>query len=307
MTLEEGLAAYCLCAQAEGRSPRTIQWVTSSVRYFGNFLGGNPDVSTITADDLRRFIIELQGRHKFQNHPFTPPQEGRLSDQTVETLFRGIRSFYGFLKREEYIARNPMEKVRKPKVAPKVISTFCERELEKLLCQPDRKTRRGYRDYAIMLLLVDSGARVGEVSKLRADDVDIEGGFLIAHGKSGQRPIFFGRKVAGSLLKYKLKYRFEPLGHDGFFVAQGGRPMTVSRIEHVVRRYGEMAKLGRVHPHKLRHSSAVLYLRAGGDVFSLQRRLGHRSLAATRLYASLADSDVRAQHLKFGLGDRLRI
>ena len=68
-TLSDALTAYRICAQAEGRSPRTIQWITSSIRYFAEFLGGDQDISTITANDLRRFIIGLQGAKKYRNHP----------------------------------------------------------------------------------------------------------------------------------------------------------------------------------------------------------------------------------------------
>jgi integrase/recombinase XerD len=306
-TLRQALTAYTLCARAEGRSARTIEWITRSVGYFAEFLGGDPDVSTITADDLRRFIVGLGERPKYGNHRYKRPQEGKVSPQTVNTYFRAIRAFFGHLKREEYISRNPAERVRAPKVQAKVIPTLSERELERLLSQPDRKTRRGYRDFALMLLLVDTGARVGEIAGLSTDDVDVENSYIKADGKSGQRFIPFGRKVANVLMKYKLRYRFEPVGNGSFFVTQGGRPMTVGRIDTVVRRYGQMAKLGRVHPHKLRHSSSVLYLRNGGDPFSLQRKLGHRSLQMTRYYCNLADSDVRSQHLRYGVADRLRI
>jgi integrase/recombinase XerD len=60
------------------------------------------------------------------------------------------------------------------------------------------------------------------------------------------------------------------------------------------------------NPHKLRHSSSVIYLRNGGDAFSLQKKLGHSSLEMTRHYCNLADADVRAKHLMFGVVDRLK-
>jgi len=72
-TLFDALAAYRICAKAEGKSPKTIKWVTSSVTYFSNFLGDNPDIEAITANDLRGFIIGLQDTHKFSHHPFNKP------------------------------------------------------------------------------------------------------------------------------------------------------------------------------------------------------------------------------------------
>jgi hypothetical protein len=60
LTLSDALNAYRICARAEGKSPRTIEWIACSVKYFGDFLGGDPDISAVTADDFRRFIIALQ-------------------------------------------------------------------------------------------------------------------------------------------------------------------------------------------------------------------------------------------------------
>ena len=68
-TLTEAMAAYRICAEAESKSPRTVEWIMSSVAYFRDYLGCDPDVFTITADDLRGFIIALKKRPKFLNHP----------------------------------------------------------------------------------------------------------------------------------------------------------------------------------------------------------------------------------------------
>ena len=83
-TLSDALAAYRICAQAEGKSPRTVQWITSSVGYFADFLGGNHNISTITANDLRRFIIALQQCKKYRNHPYNKPQQARLPAQSID-------------------------------------------------------------------------------------------------------------------------------------------------------------------------------------------------------------------------------
>jgi len=95
MKLSDAITAYKICAKAEGKSPRTIGWVTSSVGYLAKFLGGDPEISSITADDFRRFIIALQATRKFNDHPYNKPQEGKLSPQSIETYCRAIRAFFG--------------------------------------------------------------------------------------------------------------------------------------------------------------------------------------------------------------------
>ena len=307
-TISEALTAYRICAKAEGRSPKTLDWITSSVRYFREFLGGDADIGTLTANDLRRFIIALQSSHRYSKHPCVRPQQDKLSAQSVETYARAIRAFFGFLHREGLILDNPLQKVKMPKVPKKLVLTFTERELQELLSQPDKSTDRGFRDYTLLLTFADTAARLSEVANLNVDDVDLENGYLRVTGKGAkERFVPFGQKVAKALLKYKLKHRPQPLANDRFFLTVDGRPLDPRRIQKIMVEYGNKAGLKRCYAHKLRHTSSVMYLRNGGDPFSLQRKLGHSSLQMTRHYANLADSDVKAKHMKFGVVDRLKV
>lgn len=306
--LSDALAAYRICAKAEGRSDRTIGWATSSVGYFADFLGGDPDISSITADDLRRFIIALQNTGKFRNHPCCRPQETKLSPVSIQTYCRGVRAFFGYLCREEFIQVNPMARVRIPRAPVRVVPTFSEQQLQRLLASPDKKTSTGFRDYALMLTYLDSSARLSELANMLVGDVDLENGYLRVLGKDRrERYLPIGQKAAKALLKYKLMHRPQPLANDRFWLTRNGRPLTAERIEKIISIHGKKAGLPRCYAHKLRHTSSVMYLRNGGDLFSLQKKLGHASLQMTRHYCNLADADVRAAHLKFGVVDRLKI
>ena len=139
--ISQAVTAYRICAQAEGRSPKTVQWIVSSVNYLASFLGGDVEVSSITANDIRKFIISLQHSNKYRNHPYTVPQDTLLSPQSIETYCRAIRAFFGYLKREELIDINPFEKVKIPKIQKKIVPTFTEAEVVKLLSQPDKRSR----------------------------------------------------------------------------------------------------------------------------------------------------------------------
>jgi len=309
MTLEDALVAYKTYARAEGKSPKTVAWVSSSVGYFSQFLGpGKLDTDVISGNDLRRFIIALQSKPRYANHPHTKPQPAKLSAQSIETYCRAIRAFFGFLKREGFIEDNVMAKVKMPRVPETVIPTFSEKELERLLGQPDKTSNEGFRDYCLLLTFIDTGIRLSELACLKYDDIDYEQNLFRVMGKGlRERFVPFGRRVAKVLMKYQLKCRPEPVGTDNFWLRRDGRPLLPKRIEKLVRFYGKKAGLKRCYAHKLRHTSAVMYLRNGGDVFSLQKKLGHRSLLMTRHYSNLADSDVRAQHLRYGVADRLKI
>ncbi len=309
MTLQDALVAYRTYARAEGKSPKTIAWITSSVGYFADFLGPEQqDIGTITGNDLRRFIIALRDKPKFANHPYNKPQQAKLSLQSIETYCRAIRAFFGFLKREDFITNNVMAKVKMLKVPEVVIPTFSEKEVARLLSQTNRGTNEGFRDYCLLLTLIDTSIRLSELANLKTDDIDYEQNLFRVMGK-GQKERFvpFGRRVAKALMKYQLKCRPVAVGTDNFWLRRDGRPLLPKRIEKLISAYGKRAGLKRCYAHKLRHTSSVMYLRNGGDVFSLQKKLGHRSLVMTRHYSNLADSDVRRQHLAYGVADRLKI
>jgi integrase/recombinase XerD len=306
--LSDALTAYRICAKAEGKSPRTIGWVTSSVGYFARFLASDPDILSITGDDLRRFIITLQNTNKFQDHPFNKPQETNISALSIQTYCRGIRAFFGHLLREELIQANPMANVRMPRAPAKVVPTFSEQEIQRLLASPNRRTDTGFRDYALMLTYLDTSARLSELANMAVGDVDLENGYIRVLGKNKrERYLPIGQKVAKALLKYDLNHRPQPMGNDRFWLTRDGLPLMPNRIEKIIGTHGKKAGLSSCYPHKLRHTSSVMYLRNGGDPFTLQKKLGHSSLQMTRHYCNLVDSDVRKAHLKFGVADRLKI
>jgi len=71
MTLQDALVAYKTYGRAEGKSPKTIRWITSSVGYFADFLGHQPqDIASIAGNDLCGFIIALQGKRRFSLNGF---------------------------------------------------------------------------------------------------------------------------------------------------------------------------------------------------------------------------------------------
>jgi len=309
MTLSDALTAYRTYARAEGKSPKTITWITSSMGYFADFLGPDQqDIAGITGNDLRRFIIALQGKHKFSHHPYAKPQAALLSPQSIETYSRAVRAFFGFLHREGFNDINPMAGVKMPRVPETVIPVLSEKEVVKLIAQPDKNSNQGFRDYAIMLTFIDTTVRLSELAGLKAGNIDYEQNLLLVMGKGQkERYVPFGMKVAKILMKYQQKHRPQPVGTDNFFLRFDGQPLKPSRIERLFAQYAKKAGLKRAYAHLMRHTSSVLYLRNGGDPFSLQKKLGHRSLTMTRHYSELADSDVRDKHLKYGVADRLNL
>jgi integrase/recombinase XerD len=298
------IGGYCLCAQSEAKSSKTIEMVRSSVKYLEEFLCSqqlSTDAADIGVSEIRMFIVHLQQKNRFSSHPYAKPQQGRLSGHTVNCYLRSIRAFWSWLLSEEIVDRNPFAKIRIPKPPRKIIPTFSKPQFQTLLGVINTSTPEGYRDMSIILVLLDTGLRVSELTSLTLPDVRLAEGVLKVFGKGRkERLIPIGKASQRVLWNYVNRYRPQPANPrcDLVFLTKDGWPLTKNRIQKLMGKYGKRAGIEgvRCSPHTLRHTGAVMFLRNGGDVFNLQRLLGHSSLEMTRHYCELADVDVKRAH-----------
>jgi len=174
-------------------------------------------------------------------------------------------------------------------------------EMDALLAAPNQSTRQGQRDYAILLFLYNSGARVSELVQVSIGDVqqDTTGaGTVKLYGK--------GRKVRFCPLWKKTTRELSALTegrpNDGvLFLNRSGQPLTRFGVHTLVERYTESAakqvpslKNKRVSPHTIRHTTATHLLRAGVDINTIRCWLGHVSLETTNIYAE-TDLTIKAK------------
>lgn len=298
------LDGYRVCAESEGKSRSTVTAVTCGIRYLDRFLcgsDGSSDVREITPHDIRRFILHLQQKRCFEDHPLIHPQDRGLAGHTINGYLRAVRVFFSWLVAEGLIDHSPFERVKVPRAPLKVIPTFSESQLRALFGAIETSSAEGYRDHTLLLMILDSGLRVSELTGLLLCNLHIEDGLVKVKGKGNkERTVPIGRKVARQLWRYVTQYRARPARPriDNVFLTRNGEPMTKDRIEKRMAHHGRKAGLEgiRCSPHTLRHTAAITFLRNGGDVFSLQRMLGHTSLEMTRRYCQVADTDLEQAH-----------
>jgi len=288
---------YQKFALSENKSPRTIGTNCGAVRQFDIFLGGCSDVNLLTDNDLRRYIRELQNRSKWMFHPTIGDGHGNLSPHSIASYVRGIRSFWSWLHREGFIENNPFEGVKPPQVPHNIVNTFIPEQVKQLLAVIPRDSHKGFRDYSIVVTLYGVGPRISEVINLKSENVNFDTGQFKVLGKGArERILFMPPSVYKSMFKYYQRWR-PKVTSEYFFVTDDGKQISRFNFEHRIHNYGQKAGIAAVQcsPHVLRHSFAIEFLRGGGDIFSLQKILGHATPEMTRHYARLADRDVEAK------------
>jgi len=160
MTLEEAVKIYAICARAENKSERTVEWVTGAAKRLAAFAGSSSiEIADIDTNLIRRFILSLDEQPAFTNHPFNKPRTRPVSPETKSNYVRGLKSLFSRLLQEGYISNNPMARIKTPKVPTREPVILSESEISRLFSVMDKSTPKGFRDYAIFLTLLDSGMK----------------------------------------------------------------------------------------------------------------------------------------------------
>jgi site-specific recombinase XerD len=305
--------AWTLAARAEAKSDATITIMLRSLSYFEDYLvrlGVLPLPAVVTPVLIRSYVVYLKQKPAFSRHPYSRVQSHKLSDQTVHGYCRALRTFFNWITDEGFIPASPFARIRLPRLAQKVIRTYSESEFTALLGAIDTSSPAGYRDLCLVLLMFDTAARSGEVGGMRLTDVNLEEGAIKVLGKGNrERLLPIGREVTRHLWRYIKLYRSQPANprHDYLFLTCSGRRMTKNRLLAIVKKYSQRAGIGgiRCSPHTIRHTAALTFLKNEGDVFALQKLLGHTSLEMTRRYCLLSDGDLKKMHAKASPADNL--
>ena len=305
---------YLIQLKTEGKSPNTIRIYNTALTVFNQFLSlkqYSNNVNEITAPKFREFIAHLQNVPAFMQHPFTCPQKKKLAGHTINCYLRALRAFWTWLEVEEYIDVNPFWKIVVPKAPKKVIQPFDDDQIRELLKAIDVKTVAGARDWAVILTLLDTGIRVSELTNLKLEDINISQRAMRVTGKGNkERIVPIGISVQKALLKYLTKFRPKQ-AHPNFtniFLNRDGMPLTPNRVQTIIETYSKKVGIKgvRASPHTFRHTFAVSYLRNGGDMFTLQRILGHESLDMVRNYVNVTQYDLQRAHLLHSPADNIR-
>jgi integrase/recombinase XerD len=266
----------------KGVSKQTIQWYHYSFKAFKKSLTGD-----ITKQMLADFVIELR--------------KSGVSTTTMNDYIRGVNVFLGWLYENEYIPK--VLKIKRVKQEETIIETFTDKHLEAFISYKPKDAAE-IRLHTLLLFLIDTGCRIEEAITLVRENVDLDSLAVKVRGK-GQKE----RIVPVSLELRKSLFRFlKTHTFDLVFCTRDGKPLM---YRNILRDFKNLAhQLGisgvRISFHTLRHTFAVNYVRHGGNIFYLQRAMGHTDLSMTRRYVNLQTEDLQKAHMKLSTLSRLK-
>jgi site-specific recombinase XerD len=279
--------------QIRGVSPHTVCSYRDACALFLRFLSKHRHrpIVKLDFDDLSpdNVIAFLQDLERARNN----------SAATRNARLAAIHSFARFVASrhpEQLALCQQILAVPFKRAAPRIVEYLEAAEVAALLDAPDRATRDGRRDHALLLVLFNTGARVQEILDLRPVDLQLVRPFqarLRGKGRKERLCPLWPRtvKVIRALLNERS---IDPASTDQFFHNRRGEPLTRFGVRYLLRKYAEVAaetastlKKKRVHPHVLRHTTAVHLLQAGVDLVTISHWLGHASVETTNRYAAV--------------------
>lgn len=305
MLFSKAIEGFLIYAATGAYSPSHIPTLRKYLTYLCEWLG-SPELNAITLDDLNRYFVHLRTDYKPKriNNDTSP-----LKEASIDNHWKTIRGFFKWADETQILSsQRPDLKLRRPKYATPQIVPFTQEEIRKLLEHAQKsdvvksngrrykiKRVNADRDNAMIMILLDTGMRVGELNRLTVGDINLENGEIhirpYRNGyKSKARTVYLGARSRQAIWKYIAKLQAQRDLSQTIFDLRG------SSIRFTLRRIAKNAGIPNVHPHRFRHTFAITYLRNGGDVFTLQRLLGHSTLDMTRKYLDIVRDDLQNAH-----------
>ena len=305
ISLQRAIHGFVLAKEAEGKSLKTTQWYQHFLLKFEQYLAkaaADSQLNAITAEQVREFLKYLREPHpQFEQHRFRRQViQAASSPRTVQGAFTTLSVFFNWCFAEGLIERNPVANVKRPKLAKTIVPIFSRDELQALLkaCESGQDESLTARNKAMIMVLLDTGIRLSELIGMRMDKLNVNESTAQVMGKGAkERAVFLGGYCKKIIWRYITIFRPQP--HEGVqqvFLNADGTAMHARRYQYILTTIGKHANVENVHPHRFRHTAAVEFLRNGGNVFALQKMLGHTTLDMVRYYVELSQEDVKKVH-----------
>lgn len=237
----------------------------------------------VTHEHLAAYMLEMR-----ESQDYRPA--------TIARKLAALKAFFRYLRAADLVATDPLENFEAPRVARGSPQTLTQEQIASLFQQIEVAQPTGQRDFAMLHLLSTTGMRVSELVSLDLADVRIELASVICSGRRGrnqrERTLPLSSATVEAIQHYLNEVRPQlAMRHpeeQALFLNHRGERLTRQGFWLIIKGYARQAGITEITPHVLRHSFAVLMLREGMELRSVQELLGHAHLSTTQVYSRAA-------------------
>lgn len=288
------IARFKETLQSAGYSKATVSSYSRYLSYFSGWLTDNG------IGDLKQ--VNAQKISDYQAFVCAKP----LAAETRAVYMRAVKRFFEHLTESHRLLINPAEHIvetdRKNRKLGPVLS---QKQIKRILLQPNLSTACGLRDRAVLEVLYATAVRRNELLNLCVHDADLKDNVLyIRKGKGRVQRVVPLTKTAASYVKeyvarIRPRWARKQPEQRRLFLINTGNALTGGALQTMIGKYRQEANIKQpVSPHTLRRSCATHMLRSGADIRYIQALLGHRNLRTTQIYTRVAAADVKQTHNK---------
>jgi len=301
-----------LCPKPPQPKPTSQAWLDAFLHYAASECHLAANTVAAYGRDLKRFFAWLQGRSlstltiRDLADYTTWLHAQSLSPASLARHLVSLKVFFRYLQLEGVLEENRAELLGSPKLWQRVPKILSPQQVDGLLNSPGPRDPFWRRDRALLELLYATGCRASEISTLRVQDVYLEEGYCVCHGKGDkQRIVPVGERAVAAIRAY-MQHDRPMLEHRAggptpwLLLSYRGRRLRRERIWELLKRYaGRAGAPPTVGPHTLRHSFATHLLEGGADLRQVQEMLGHATIATTQIYTHVDIARLKAVHKQF--------
>ena len=295
LTLYQVIDGFMLSLNARRLSENTIRDYRTTINYLCEFIQSNPPFEDLTKTQIQNFLASRS-----------------VSNKTIFNYHIGLSALWTWAVNEEIVDTHIIRQIPRPKPEKSEIVPYSKDDIKRMLSNLDRSRtymRRGKRirgrvlnhinrHRAIILLLVDTGIRADELYNLMIHQTDFKNLQIKVWGKgSKQRSIPISPHTSQSIWRY-INTRDDDHMGAYTFTTKFNRRFTTDRLRRIIQNIGARSGVSDVTVHRFRHTFAINYLRNGGDIYTLQRILGHSTMLMVQRYLAIAEADITAAHRK---------
>jgi len=312
-TIQACLPSYRLALQAAGKADATVDRMylpeLEKLDRYLELIGHSRRVGAIRREHLEAYLVSLRD---------APGRRGqKMSPASIAKAFRSLRPFFTWALREDEIEADPMERMQRPPVPEKFVKPLTVDEIRRLFKACEGRTFEQRRDTALVAVLLETGARRGEVAGLRTADVNVHGsrdrgGFLTFRAENSKskrdRTVAIGAGAAHYLDRYLRSRREHPAAFtEALWLATRGRgALSGNGILQVLRRRAKAAGIEGAYVHRFRHTMAHDRLASGMSEGAVMQHGGWRNPAMLRHYSGeLAMERAQDEAAKHSSVDRI--